>query len=219
MRSVPMAWNTSVRCSRYDGGVAGTTAVQGDRALRSDAQRRRQAILCAASAVFVADGLEAPLDAVARQAGVGIATLYRRFPTRDALIEAVFEAKMDRYAQVAEQAAARAPAEPWAAFADYVRAIADMQLADPAFGSALLRPGQGSPLFADAHARALRATRLLVLRARRAGAILPDVRESDLYLHAAATAALADEPGPVPAERAVRRATELFLRAVRAPAR
>jgi AcrR family transcriptional regulator len=203
--------------------LAGVTTTQTsaapDRALRVDAERRRQALLCAAASVFAAEGLDAPLDCVARQAGVGIATLYRRFPTRDALVEAVFEAKMAVYADRAEAAVVRAGDDPWAAFAGYVRDICRMQVADPAFGAVLLRPRQGSVLFADAHARALRAGRRLVQRARAAGAVRADLRESDLYLLVASTTALVTDPGPIPAEQAACRLVDLFLDAARAPAR
>lgn len=186
-----------------------------EKALRVDAERRRQALLCAAAAVFLADGLDAPLEDVARAAGVGIATLYRRFPTRDALVEAVFEAKMADYAERARTAVVQAVEDPWAAFAGYVRDITGMQAADPAFGAVLLRPMQGSELFADAHAQALRATRRLLSRARKAGAVRPDLRETDLYLLVAATAALVAEPGPIAADAAAHRMAQLFLDAAR----
>lgn len=191
-------------------GTAGKT-------LRVDAERRRRSLLCAAAAVFLAEGIDAPLENVARAAGVGIATLYRRFPTRDALVEAVFEAKMAAYADRAEAAADAAAHESWAAFAGYVRDICAMQVTEPPFGHVLLRPMQGSALFADAHARAMRATRLLVLRARRAGVVRADFRDTDLYLLAAATAALVAGSGPIPAGQAAQRITDLFLDAVKGP--
>jgi len=198
-----------------------TTGVAQDvpeKALRVDAERRRQALLCAAASVFLAEGLDAPLESVARQAGVGIATLYRRFPTRDALVEEVFEAKMTAYADRIEAAAEQATSDPWTAFRDYVRDLCDMQVTDPAFGRVLLRPMQGSPLFADAHARAMRANTRLVSRVRKAKAVRADVRESDLYLVAVAIGALVTEPGPIPAERAACRLADLFLDAVKGPA-
>ncbi len=193
-------------------------AVQPGRTLRVDAQRRRQALLCAAAAVFLDQGPNAPLEDVARAAGVGIATLYRRFPTRNALVEAVFEAKMAAYADRAEAATAAAADDAWAAFAGYVRDICAMQVTDPAFGAVLLRPRQGSDLFAGSHARALRAARRLVARVRKAGVVRADLHETDLYLLAAATAALVADPGPIAADRAARRITELFLDAARSPA-
>ncbi len=192
------------------------TPVQQPKPLRVDAERRRRTLLCAAASVFLRDGLDAPLENVAKEAAVGIATLYRRFPTRDCLVEAVFEAKMGAYADRAEAALASAADDPWEAFADYIRDIAAMQATDPAFGTVLLRPAQGSDLFADEHARSMRATRLLLSRVRKAGVVRTDLRETDLYLLATATATLVSEPGPIVPQAAARRLTELFLDAVRA---
>jgi AcrR family transcriptional regulator len=179
--------------------------------LRVDAQRRREALLCAAASVFLAQGIDAPLESVARAAGVGIATLYRRFPTRGALIEAVFEAKMARYADLAEVAAEKAIDEPWAAFRDHLSGLVDIQVTDPAFGAALLRPMQGSPLFAREHDRAFAATVRLVDRARDAGAVRADIDHTDLYLMLAAVSAAVAEPGPLVAARAGHRLAALLL--------
>jgi AcrR family transcriptional regulator len=200
----------------YTGGVTATAvSTETGRVLRVDAEQRRQALLCAAAAVFLTEGIDAPLHSVAREAGVGIATLYRRFPTRDALVEAVFEAKMAAYADRAEAAAEQALLDPWAAFRDYVQDLCAMQVTDPAFGRTMLRPMQGSTLFEGAHARAVRASTRLVSRARRAGAVRADLRLPDLHLLTVAVAAVVTEPGPVPAEHAARRLVRLFLDAAK----
>src|SRR5664279_5021497 len=70
---------------------------------RADAIRNRERVLEAAKAVFSAGGPDASLEAVARRAGVGIGTLYRHFPTREALFEAVYRREVDELAQLAEQ--------------------------------------------------------------------------------------------------------------------
>ncbi len=150
--------------------------------LRADAERNRQAVIDAAAAVFAEQGTEAALDVVARRAGVGIATLYRRFPTRDLLVEAVLDDKMRRYADETEQAAELALTEPWVAFAGYVESVLALQAGDPAFADMLLAPFHGSPVFAEEHKRAFRASVRLVERARLAGAIRPDFDHVDLYL-------------------------------------
>jgi AcrR family transcriptional regulator len=183
--------------------------------LRADAERNRSAILCAAAKVLGRQGLSAPLEDVAREAGVGIATLYRRFPSREALIEAVFDAQMAAYADRAEVAAERARTEPWPAFADHVRDVVRTQIEDPAFGAALLRPLQGSPLFARDHQRAFRATVLLVQRVRDAGVVRSDLHHSDLYLLLASASALVSEPGPFSGARGAERLTDLVLDALR----
>jgi AcrR family transcriptional regulator len=160
-------------------------------ALRVDAERNRQAILCAAATVFSRRGTSAPLEEVAREAGVGIATLYRRFPERSDLIEAVFEAKMTRYADACEEAAERALTEPWEAFTRYVHTILEEQAADPGFSDVLLAPLSGSPAFAAHHRRALNATTTLVERAVAAGVLREGFDHSDLYLLTLANAGLA----------------------------
>lgn len=73
------------------------------RPLRADARKNRERILEAASTVFARDGLEASLDAVAAEAGVGVGTVYRRFPERQALINELFEAKIARFVDLARQ--------------------------------------------------------------------------------------------------------------------
>jgi AcrR family transcriptional regulator len=77
---------------------------QRTRPLRRDAERNRQRILRAAAEVFTTRGLQATLDDVAREAGVGVGTVYRRFPDKEALVDALFEAKLDSVVALAEQA-------------------------------------------------------------------------------------------------------------------
>jgi AcrR family transcriptional regulator len=159
-------------------------------ALRVDAERNRLALIDAATTVFARRGMEAPLDEVAREAGVGIATLYRRFPERTQLVEAVFEQRMRLYADHAVAAAARALLEPWDAFRDYVTFIFEQQATDTAFADVLIAPLTGSPVFADMHRAAFQATITLVARAHEAGAIRADFSHADLYLATLANAGL-----------------------------
>lgn len=150
--------------------------------LRVDAERNRQAILCAAATVFGRRGTGAPLDEVAREAGVGIATLYRRFPDRADLVEAVFEAKMTRYADACEVIAERSLAEPWSALVDYVHFILKEQTEDPGFSDVLIAPLTGTPTFAAQRRRALKATTALVERVVEAGVVREGFSHSDLFL-------------------------------------
>src|ERR1700678_112797 len=90
----------------------------GPRRLRAEAERSRAAIVAVARDVFAEQGLEAPLEAIAARAGVGIATLYRRFPTREKLVAAALIGKVAEYAEAAEQALT--VAEPWDGFAGFV---------------------------------------------------------------------------------------------------
>src|SRR5580698_7758435 len=82
-----------------------------ERPLRRDAERNRQRILQAASEVFTERGLDVSLDEVARQAGVGVGTVYRRFRTKEDLVEALFIDRIEEVAGVAEKAAE--VADPW----------------------------------------------------------------------------------------------------------
>src|SRR5438445_6413969 len=95
--------------------------------LRPDARRNRDQVLAAARDVFVDAGVDAPLDEVARRAGVGIATLYRRFPDRDALVRAVALDVLDRTAQEARRALAEEP-DPFNGLARYMHRALDLRI-------------------------------------------------------------------------------------------
>src|SRR5271157_3311171 len=86
-----------------DWTVGMTPLAKGTRKPRADAVRNRERVLEAAKAVFSAGGAEASLEAVARTAGVGIGTLYRHFPTREALFEAVYRREVQHLGDLAEQ--------------------------------------------------------------------------------------------------------------------
>src|SRR3954452_7770297 len=90
-----------------------------DRSLRADAERNRERILAAAREVFAERGLDAPFDAIAQRAGVGQATLYRRFPRREDLIAACFAPKLAEYAEVLDDALALPDA--WAGFCAFLK--------------------------------------------------------------------------------------------------
>jgi AcrR family transcriptional regulator len=98
------------------------------RRLRVDAERNRAALLAAARAVFAEHGLGAPLEDVATRAGVGIATLYRRFPTREQLIAAALVERLTQYAELAERALAAE--DPWAGFVTFVEQVCALQASD-----------------------------------------------------------------------------------------
>src|SRR5919112_6366490 len=107
-----------------------------DRPLRADAERNRRRILAAASTVFAERGLGVSLDDVAAAAGVGVGTVYRRFPDKDALIDALFEAKIQQAAQLAREASEIEDA--WEAFATFMRGMGAMNAEDRGFKEALL---------------------------------------------------------------------------------
>src|SRR5688572_30208687 len=96
-----------------------------NRPLRADAERNRQRIIEAARLVFAERGLDAPMDAIAERAGVGQATLYRRFPQREDLVVACFAPRLDEYADAVEEAL-REP-DAWQGFCAYLERICGMQ--------------------------------------------------------------------------------------------
>jgi AcrR family transcriptional regulator len=150
------------------------------RRLRVDAERNRAALLGAARDVFAEQGLEAPLEEIAMRAGVGIATLYRRFPTRGQLVAAALVDKVVQYAEAAEQALA--VPDPWAGFASFVERICELQAGDRGMSELL-----SMALPADEHIEELRRlanvrVAELVERAKAAGRLRQDFAVEDLLL-------------------------------------
>jgi AcrR family transcriptional regulator len=166
----------------------GVGCAQAERRLRADAARNRAAIVAVARDVFAEHGLEAPLEAIAVRAGVGIATLYRRFPTREKLVAAALVGKVTEYAEAAWQALA-AP-DPWDGFAGFVERICELQAGDRGLSDLL-----SMTLSADEQVEGLRRTanELLVTvidRAKAAGTLREDFAGEDLVLLLIATAAV-----------------------------
>jgi AcrR family transcriptional regulator len=146
---------------------------------RADAQRNRDVLLEAAKGAFAEAGAETSLDEIARRAGVGIGTLYRHFPTRDAIVEAVYRREVQQLAEAAPRLVdSLPPAEALRAwmrlFIDY---IAAKKVIAPALKSLV---GGGSALYADSSARINEAMALLVERARASGDIRPNADSADL---------------------------------------
>lgn len=104
--------------------------------LRSDAAANRRRILAAAKELFSERGLDVPMSAIARRAGVGVATLFRRFPDRRSLVAEVFARQIDRCESVLAQAVA--DPDPWRGFCRFIDEIARMQIADRGFTEAFL---------------------------------------------------------------------------------
>lgn len=159
--------------------------------LRVDAERNRARILGAARELYAEQGLDIPLTEVAKRAGVGIATLYRRFPAADDLVAAVFAAKMDVYADAAE--AALEVDDPWTGFSDYVRVVCRMQVEDAGFADILALAPRCA--FDPQRSRAFRAFTKLVHRAQDAGVLRRDFVHQDLVLLLMANAGLVHATG------------------------
>jgi AcrR family transcriptional regulator len=156
--------------------------------LRCDAEANRSAIVAAAHEVFAEQGLGAPMAEVARRAGVGIATLFRRFPARDDLITATFAATMTDYARAIEVAVA--DPDPWAGFCGYVQKVCSMQAYDRGFTDVLTRIFPNDASFEQERDRAFAAFAQLVQRAKAAGRLRPDFVAEDLVMMLIANAGL-----------------------------
>lgn len=148
--------------------------------LRADAERNRESILAAARRLFASEGLGVSLAAVAREAGVGKATLSRRFATRQDLITAVFADRMDAYAGAV--ATALADPDPWNGFAGYLRAICAMQAEDKGFAEVLTMSFPSARGLEERRAAAFRDFVELIDRAKASGRLREDFDDRDLPL-------------------------------------
>ena len=150
------------------------------RPLRADAAANRRRILEAARAVFAERGIDAPFDEIARRAGVGNATLYRHFPSRDVLLAAVFEARLAEYARAATEAL-QAP-DPWLGFGQYAERVFAMQVADRGLSDMLTMTLQSAEGLDELRDRAYRDFAELVRRAQAAGRLRADFVPEDFAL-------------------------------------
>jgi AcrR family transcriptional regulator len=170
-----------------------TTSGEPIRQLRVDAQRNRGRIVAAAEAAFAERGLEVPLEDVAEQAGVGIATLYRRFPTRDDLIVACFEHRVAEYARSAEDALA-AP-DGWSGFCAHVERICAMQAADRGLKDVLTRTFPNAKRLESHRRRGYAMSVRLIERAQAEGSLRSDFVPEDLVLLMMANAGVVQGAG------------------------
>lgn len=104
--------------------------------LRSDAALNRRRILAAATELFAERGLDVPMSAIARRAGVGVATLFRRFPDRESLVEEAFATQLDHCESVLFEAVS--DPDPWNGFRRFIEEVCRMQIEDRGFTEAFL---------------------------------------------------------------------------------
>ena len=183
--------------------------------MRADARRNIELLLQAAQDVFLERGPDASLEEIARRAGVGIATLYRRFGDRQALMHAVVQAALVASADAADRAR-REHADPFDALAAYAHALLDLRTS--AVVSALLdRLDLDEPALDAARRRSARLFDRLIAAAREAGAVREDVTFGDVSLILVRLSQ--PLPGPIPAETQgllAHRHADLLLRGLRA---
>jgi AcrR family transcriptional regulator len=157
----------------------GTQSIESTRRQRADAVRNRARVLAAAKAVFSKGGADASLEAVAKRAGVGIGTLYRHFPTREALYEAVYQHEVQQLLELAEQL--KDEASPAEALRRWMRSIVEFVATKKGMVAALAVAVAGS---SELHARSFevlaKAAGILLDRAVAAGEVRSDIDAGDL---------------------------------------
>jgi AcrR family transcriptional regulator len=151
-----------------------------DRPLRADARRNRERILDSARAVFADGGPDAQVDDVARHAGVGVGTVYRHFPTKEALLAELVRQKFRLFADRA-RAALEADGEPFDVLEGLMRRNAATAAEDAGIQYAMAAAGDEAWAQAQAEQEELIAvTAQLIARARRVGTIRPDIEAMDI---------------------------------------
>jgi AcrR family transcriptional regulator len=161
---------------------------------RVDAVRNRERVLEAANTVFSTGGPDASLEAVARTAGVGIGTLYRHFPTREALFEAVYRREVQQLADLAEQL--KQEANPVDALRQWMRSNVNFVATKKGMSAALALAAYKNPeLYSYSFARLTQAVRGLLDRAIATGEIRADISPEDLLRALVGMCYMHDQPG------------------------
>jgi AcrR family transcriptional regulator len=151
-----------------------------DKPLRADARRNREKVLKAARAVFAEQGRDAQMDDVARRAKVGVGTLYRHFPTKEALLDALSDEMFSAIAAHAERALEREDA--WEAFKDVLWFGGEKTSGDRSFTEVLAAVRDGTPRESEAKRVLRESVAELMRRAQEAGHMRPDVMIDDIPL-------------------------------------
>lgn len=147
--------------------------------LRADARRNRQKVLAAAAAAFAEAGLDAQIEDIARRASVGVGTVYRHFPTKEALVAALAEQHFEQLASFLEEACA-ATGDPWEALQAGIWRCAEMTVGDVALCEIIGGHPGAVQAAALSQQRLEAATATLIERARRRGTIRDDATVRDI---------------------------------------
>ncbi|MFL5839736.1 MAG: TetR/AcrR family transcriptional regulator [Thermoleophilaceae bacterium] len=187
--------------------------VVAERALRADAQRNLEAILEAAAEAFAEKGHEACVADIAKRAGVGQATIFRRFETKDDLIAAVFERKVAQMLDAVRAASRKRSA--WEGLREFMGVVTELQLRDRGFFQA-----NAQRLIDLPHIKALKQevheeVSALVARAKEEGGLREDLSAEDIFALSLA-AAQAATMGPSPSPRVWRRYLQVVMDGMRA---
>ena len=162
--------------------------------MRADARRNRDRLIAAAKDLYAEAGTDVSLDAVARRAGVGAGTLYRHFPTREALVEAAYRSEVAELSAAADDLLATRP--PDLALAEWMDRFVAYAAAKRGMRAALQSVvASGSDIFADARRQNLATVATLLAAGAEAGTIRPDVEAEDVLRATGIVWQLDDQPG------------------------
>jgi len=148
--------------------------------LRRDAQRNRERIMAAARELFAQRGVDATLDGVAERAGVGVGTVYRRYPNKDALLDELFEERIAELAALAE--ASLSDDDPWAALVRFLERVEELFAADRALEHLVLHPDASRRHLSRARERLEAPIATLVERAKAGGRLRADFEPADIRM-------------------------------------
>src|SRR3954451_7408211 len=151
-----------------------------DRPLRADAERNRERILAPAREVFAEEGLEAGLHEIAKRAGVGVGTVYRRFPEKEQLIEALFYDRIEEVVGIAERALAFEDA--WTGLEHFLHRTCELQVADRGMHQLVFASIKGSTSAAGARERIAPLVAQIVAKAQEQGTLRADIAAFDVGL-------------------------------------
>ena len=203
----------SYQLRRYTAAMA-LPETDDDRPLRADAEQNRERIVEAARELFAEHGIDVTREEIARRAGVGMATLKRRFPTRAGLVAGAFEEKMWLFATGARKAL-KDP-DPWHGFCRYVTSLCAMQTSDRGFSDVLTMTFPSVTRFEAARVQAYEDFSELTRRAQAAGALRADFVAEDLPILLMASAGVVAATGTT-APRSAPRLIGYLLQAFAAP--
>jgi AcrR family transcriptional regulator len=159
--------------------------------MRADARRNREKVLKAARVCLARDGLDAQMEEISRRAKVGVGTVYRHFPTKDDLVFALAGERFDRLAENAQ--AALGQDDPWAAFCDFLRSSAEIQISDRALSEVLLDKENVMREHAE-RVGILELVGKLMERAKAAGELRKDAEPEDVPMLMCALGGAAEMP-------------------------
>jgi AcrR family transcriptional regulator len=159
-----------------------TTPDATTRPLRADAQRNRDKIVAAARDCFSEDGLDAQMEDVARRAGVGVGTVYRHFPTKDALVRALVVAQMEAMTARGPEFLAEAERDAWGAFSGFMRACAGKHAGDRGLAQVISTQPAESFIDVAMDTGLMKVTGQLLVAAQEAGVARRDLVATDVGL-------------------------------------